>query len=354
MGSGEKGHNEKTEIEDPSRRKFLKQFLPGGWIPEAIRSGGIGHLSKEARISLIKDTAFVSLAVGGRLALDRIGEENTEKSLKEKILSLTWQDVEDKEKLQVFTETLANAYLQLTNTSRLNKEDLLGKDKTNFYKGRESFLAAIKTVSPSFELSSSQWGYAHYETRRVFIDLDSLRKQSSTQTNKAGLALLDALWHEWGHLDIVERTSGELINNSSKAYLNSPNSKTSEPYSRYRGGAVYTQTYYGFLRFEEILNEAINVRRMIEQVGLGDIVSAGDYYKDGINFFPKLTSVIGISLNNLYQMHATSDFEGLAKRIGGKLPGNADPLIKGIVLFIGIHASDSKIIQQTGALDIIK
>lgn len=355
MESGEKGHKKKEEVKGSSRREFLKQVLPGGWVPEAIKSGGIGHLSKEAKVSLAKDVVLVSLVVGGGvLALDKIGEKKTEKSLKEKILSFTWQDFEDEEKLQTFTETLADSYLQLTKTTRINKEDLLGKDKTNFYKGKESFLAAIKTVSPNKELSTNQWGYADFESKRVFIDLDNLKKHSIKQTNKAGLVLLDALWHEWGHLDVTERTSGELINDTSKAYFNSPNSGTSEPLLKYRGGAAYTQTYYGFLWFEEVLNETITVRRMFEQVGLEEIGSVGDYYENGTDFFPKLTSAIGISLEDLYQMHATSDFEGLAKRIGEKLPGDIDALTKGKLLFIGIHDSDSEKIQQTGALDLIK
>lgn len=354
MESEEKDRKRKTEVKNPDRRKFLKQVLPGGWIPEAIISGGVDHLSKEAKVSLAKDVALASLALGGILAADKIGEKKTEKSLKKKVLSFAWKDAEDKEKLRAFVEQLADGYLQTTQTRRLTKEDLIGENRITFYQTKDAFTQGVRVVAPNYQPTETQWGYTHYSSKRVFIDLESIKKQALTQNADAGLALINALWHEWGHLDVVERTEGELINNPSKAYLNSPNSKKREPYSRYRGGAVYTETYYGFLRFEEALNETITVRRMIEQVGLEKVVSGRDYYENGVDFFPRLTYAIGISLEDLYQMHATSDFEGLAKRIGEKLPGKADSLAKGGALFVGIHNSDPKIIQQTGALDIAK
>lgn len=290
-------------------------------------------------------------ALSGYLILE---QSKDERPLKEKILSFTWQDAENKDRLKSFVEILADEYLRLTGTTRIKKEDLISEGKLNFCLNRDQFIKEVKKVEPDYDPPSSKWGYAHYNTGKVFIDIGSLKKQNLTQTTSAGLPLIDALWHEWGHLDITESMSGELINHPEIARFYSPVSKKEEPYKKYRGAAVYTDTYYGFLRFEEVLNETIIVRRLIEQVGLNEIISAKDYFQNGIEFFPALTNALNIPLKTLYSMHATSDFEGLAKLIGNSLRGTDTPLTKGRILFAGIHNSDPNLIRQTGALDRIQ
>lgn len=165
--------------------------------------------------------------------------------------------------------------------------------------------------------------------------------------------MLDACWHEWGHRDVQSRTDGELINNPD-IFFYSPISDKNELWKEYRGQEVFTETHYGFLRLEEVVNETITVRMMIERVGLESVISAADYYRNGVDFFVKLTQKMNISLNDLYRFHSTSDFEGLAKLIGEKLPGNQPALNKGAALFLGIHRSDLSAIEQTGALEMIK
>ena len=216
------------------------------------------------------------------------------------------------------------------------------------------FIDAIKKVEPSFTSSNDQWGYAHYASRKIFIDLESLKKQKSLTAGitGAGLPILDALWHEFGHLDVTPRTQGDFINNPD-AYFFSPNSKSNEQFRTYRGGEVFTDTYFGFARFDEVWNETNNVRRMIEDVGLKMVSAARNYYQNGVDFFPKFTSALNIPLDVMYQMRADSDFEGFAKLIGNNLPGNDTPVNKGLGLFVGIHQSDPNIIRQTGALDRI-
>lgn len=326
-----------------NRRGFIKAVTPLGWIPELIKKGEISDLSTPAKISLAKDAALVA----GASALIAT-ERRKEQPFKGKVLSFTWEHAKSKDQLNEFTNRLAEEYIRLTKTKRVTKEDLVGQHKTSFYKSTDEFVKAVREVEPSFNRTKNQWGYTHYASKRVFIDLDTLEKQATTQHPSAGLALLDSLWHEWGHLDVSERTSGELINNPQKAYFHSPISNKNEPYRKYRGAAVYTDTYYGFLRFEEVLNETITVRRMVEQVGLEAVISARDYYENGIDFFPKFTSSANIPLDTLYELHATSDFEGLAKLIGGHLPGKEDPLLKGKKLFIGIHDLNRSMIEETG------
>lgn len=275
-------------------------------------------------------------------------EEKNVQLLKERVLAFTWNEAQDPEKLNQFINILADSYLQLTKTPRLTKNDLMGEGKTTFYNNPVEFKSAVQKTEPRFQSSLDQWGYTHYASKKVFMDLGSLKSQGIQNNTHAGLKLIGALWHEWGHLDVTERTQGELLNNVSRSYFLSPTSNRNEPYRKYRGVEVYTDTYFGFARLEEVVNETITVLRLIEQVGLEEVASAGVYYRTGVDFFPGLTKNVGISLEELYNYHATSDFEGLAKRIGARLRGTSTPLDKGKDLFIATHTGDRAWITSLG------
>ncbi|MEK7617300.1 MAG: hypothetical protein AAB414_04550 [Patescibacteria group bacterium] len=338
-----------------TRREVLKAILPFGWISEVRRAGGLGRLSTSAKISIIKDIAIFIPSVS-KFLLEKRAEE---KPFRDKVSSFTWEQAKGIE-LERFTEEVADEYLRLTKTTRIRKNDLIGRSKVNFYQNRDEMVKAIREVNPGFSPTLNQWGFTDYSSRKVFIDLGTLKEQVISQARSqdidpsktAGIAMLDALWHEWGHLDVTERSEGKLINNP-QFYFHSPNSDRNEQFKRYRGAEVFTDTYFGFSRFEEVLVETIAVKRMIEQVGLKEVFSAADYYPNGVDFFPSFTSAVGISLDQLYQMHATSDFEGLVNIIGQKLPSNEDSLEKGSRLLVGIHRSDPQLITQTNALNLI-
>lgn len=346
-----------------TKRDFLKAAIPGMWALELRKGGGIGGLSTPAKIGLVKDLILVTS--GGILALlprENLPKENKEKlpkPFKERVLSFKWDQANGKE-LESFTSDLADEYLRLTQTTRVNKNDLVGQGRTNYFKDRDEMVKAIRVLTPDFTPTAAQWGYTDFGTGKVFIDLGTLKEQTSVQAKQnnldpndtAGIALLDALWHEWGHADVAERTEGKYINNP-QLYFHSPNSNKNEQYKKYRGAQVFTDTYYGFLRFEEVLNETITVKRMIQQVGLETVFSSADYYQNGIDFFPLFTSTVGIKLDDLYQMHATSDFEGIVNLIGSHLPGNEDPFVKGGRLLVGIHQSNPQMIAQTGVYNLI-
>lgn len=344
-----------TEI---SRRNFLKAITPLGWLGEA-RASGLGNLSTPAKISLIKDVA-IFVQGGGFLITRGLEETEKRKPFKEKVLAFDWTQASKEKELEKFVSLLAEEYLRLTATIRVNKEDMIGMNKLNLYPDKEQFTKAIRTVEPDFNPTPRQYGYTHYATRRIFIDLGGLKEQVTTQAKQqkidssktAGLALLDALWHEWGHLDVEDRVEGQFIRNP-QAYFYSPKSGTNEQFRRYRGGAVYTDTYFGYLRYDEVLNETINVRRMIEQVGLQQISFTADYYENGIDFFPLFTTKVGIPLEIFYKLYATSDFEGLLTLLGQHLPGDEHPSIKGEKLATAIHQSNRVAFEQTGALKTI-
>lgn len=331
-----------------TRRELLTAFMPGGWIPKAVRiaQGKDEGFTRAETASAIKD---IALAGGIPLAVNLLGQEQKDKRpLKEKVLSFTWKDADNPEKLKKFVEDMAEGYLQITQSPRLQKSDLI--EKITFYTKKSDFIAAVQEANPNRHVKDGN-GYADYNTKRTFINGELIKKQSQSSEENAGIDLLGAIWHEWGHLDIESRNQGEWINNAGTAYFYSPNSRKNEPYRKYRGGEVFTDTYYGFSRFEEAWNETVIAKMMGEEVGLKTISVGKDYYPLAVDILLPLTK--NIPFKTLYNMHATSDFEGFAKFVGQMLPGNDTPLIKGKSLFIGIHNGNIEEIRRTGALDLI-
>ncbi len=292
------------------------------------------------RALLIASAAVGATAVGAVL----LGSEREDKrSLKEKIQGFTWEKAQNPKELVKFLEDLGTEYLKLTKTDRVSLDDFKA---VNTYTDRNKFLQSVRQVAPDYNPNEEGWGYAHFDTKKTFIDLSALK----TLTPKAGHAIADAVWHEVGHHDVTTRHQGELINNP-QAGFHSPASNKIEMFRYYRGAEVFTDTYFGYKRLEEVLLETITVRRLVEQVGLPEVASARDYYANGVDFFSKFSSAF-LTVDQLYQYRVNSDFEGLAKAIGERLPGNATPLQKGVNLYRGIHDSDSQRIAQTGVLTL--
>lgn len=329
-----------------TRRLAIRRIGAGGLLTAAAASPVVW--------SLIADNHgnYDSRAVTTR--------ERQPRSFKDRVLSFGWDQAEGRE-LRGFTSDLADEYLRLTRTDRITRADLVDPRKINYFSSREEMLREIGIIEPNFSIGQTQYGYANFESGRIFLDLSTLRDQvtsSATMLSKldpnktAGMALLDAIWHEAGHVDVKARDQGEWLNNP-KFFFHSPKSNRDEQFRRYRGVEVFTDTYFGFLWFEEVLNETITFRRMTEQVGLERVISAKDYYQNGVDFFSLFTSSAGISLKDLYQLHATSDFEGLIKLLGSKLPGNRPADEKGMDLAVAIHQSNPQLIQQTGVYNLL-
>lgn len=340
--------------ETPVAKDLLSSHLQGASGRGQISNGDLVN----ADVPSFSRRQFLKLSVAALaamwLAACRRGATETAKprSLKEEILAFTWEDALNEENRQGLISQLADKYLELTSSDRLTKEEMI--NSISFLNTRDEFIKAIQVVEPNFRPTESQWGYTHFSSRKVFIDLETLKSQSMTQipsAESAGLALVDALWHEWGHLDVKENYQGELLNRADMKFMKPDG--TTEQLRYYRGGAAYTDTYYGFLRFDEVLLETITVRRMSENLGLEKVLSAKDYYFGGVDFFVQLTQTTGISVDELYQYHANSNFEGLAKRIGKQLPGEQDELTKGVTLFIGIHQADPAFINSSGVCSLL-
>lgn len=293
------------------------------------------------------------IGTGAILACSEPREKTYEQILKDRIISFSWQNAENPQQLQEFTEFLADGYLRLTKTPRLTKDDLVGQDSTRFYKGRNEFVNAVRTVEPGFVPTENQWSYTHFATRKNFLDINTLKEQSLKQKDAAGLALVDALWLQWMHLDINERTNGELLNNPNHT-LFSPITRRNEQLRRYRGGIVYSDTYSGPGRFHAVWIETVIAQRLVGQLGLEEVIIAGDFWQNGVDVFTAFTSAVGINYNILYSFYSSSDFEGLAISVGQYLPGQDAPLAKGIALFAAIQSGDREAIRRTGAFEVIE
>lgn len=328
---------------DQGRRNLLKMIIPLGWVPEVRRKGGISNLSTHAKVSLVKDIGLVGVATG--VAVPLVKEAARERTLKEKVLAFTWEDAKDEKKLRAFTENLANGYVELTQTTRIKKEELVDARKIRFFTRENDFLQEVAKLSPQLAVLH-QRGYADYTERVAFINLEALQRDSKTTGSNAGLELVQAIWHEWGHLDIEPRTVGKYINNP-KAVLRPSANMPSEIIRRYHGGIIESDSYQDDKRFEEVWLETVIFRMIADGVGLEELSLSKEYFLNGVDVLASLTR--DISYKKLYEMHATSDFEEFARLIGQKLPGNQEDFVKGERLFAAINSADYRKIEQTGA-----
>lgn len=292
---------------------------------------------------MAKDVALTGAATG--LAVPLVKEATRERTLKEKVLAFTWEDAKDEKKLRAFTEDIAHGYVEITQTTRIKKEDIVDARKIRFFTRENDFLQEVAKLNPQLAIQH-QRGYADYGEPVVLINLEALQKDSKAIGSNAGLELVQAIWHEWGHLDIEPRTVGEYVNNP-KAVLRPLANMPPEIIRRYHGGIIESDSYQDYKRFEEVWIETATIKIMEDGPGLQTIVASKEYYQNGIDILRELTREI--SYKNLYQMHATSDFEGFAKLVGQKLPGNQEDFVKGERLFAAINSADSRAIEQTGA-----
>ncbi len=274
-------------------------------------------------------------------------------SLKDEILGFTWNDFDNPEKRSKFITDLAKEYLTITKSTLLNQKDM--KDNVTFYSTTSEYIATVQSLDPERTPDTTDWGYTNFKSGKVLINIESIKRQSTQAGGSqqvAGLALLDGLWHEWGHLDTVKNSEGSLLNKP-EFQLQRPDG-VKEDFRYYRGGEVFTDNYYGFAWFNEVLLETITIRRILDHFGFESIISAGDYYENGVDVFSQVTQFAGISTDELYRFYATSDFEGLLRKLGKVLPEKekysiADhDLEKGLILAVGIHQSNGDVIKATG------
>lgn len=326
-----------------TRRGVIKAVTPFGWVSE-VKKTGIAGLSSSGKISLAKDA--VAVALGASVVLGEKSQEKSSRELfKDKVLSFTWNDVNNPEKLRLFVESLAEGYLQYTQTPRLTKEDLVSEGKVTLFKKEDDFLSLVSKRDSKYA-ARNQRGFADYKNKEIFLNLEALRKNLDgvfAEESSAGLILINALWHEWGHLDIQPRKEGEFINNPNFQLVPFAGARP-ELIMEYHGGIMSSQSYSDYQRFEEVWLETVTVKLMREALGRKEVVTSGEYYTSGVDVLLPLLE--DVSFKTVHNMHATSDFEGFARLVGEKLPGDNKPIFKGERFFIALHKKDHEMIKK--------
>lgn len=315
-------------VPDPSRRRFLAKL-------------GVG-------LGALVAPGFSGLKIPQ-------GEGDKPKTFKELVMGLDWAKISTKEDLGPFIESAVKEYIQVTASPNLTVDQLLSPGKITLYNTKQEFEAAIRQKKPNY--GGGDTAFTDFDNNLAFFDVETLRLEAKRLGSKDGVGLSRLIFHELGHLDLRLKTDGHQINNPNYYF---PNSRTQErePYFLYRGFQVYTtNSNYGFNVVEEVTLDVLANRLLIEKVGLPadrvDIFTRDSkYYRNGADvllpFFRKY-----IPLSELYTLHATSDFDGVIKRIGGILPGSNDEIDKGWELFIGVQDKSLPRIASTGVNGLI-
>lgn len=268
-------------------------------------------------------------------------------TFRNEVLSLTWQDLENPQKREAFTTRAAEQYLYITKSKRFSSQQL--SERTKYFFTRNEFLQAIRKDYPDFQ-DNGVHGVHLPSTSEVLIDFGSSKKDDmETGTNLKAVTLLNGLWHEWLHLDLDERSKGDLFNNKNFILIYKGQEQV---WIKGRGITVASQNMVGFTRANETLVSAIGMRFLNELMRF-DSLPIGNYFPNGIDVILSLSRRLGMDPLKLYQYHATSDLEGLALAFGQKLPGNKTDLEKGIELIGALNSADGNLIRSTGICPIL-
>lgn len=320
---------------NPGRREFLKKLGIGLGILGVAGAGGLKLLDNEREKS---------------------------KAFKERVLEFNWNNIHSQEELRPFLESGVREYLKVTNSTNLTEAQLLEPGRITFYKTTKEFEEAVKKIKPNYKGDNT--AYSDFDNNKLFFDIQRLKSEAQKLPNSDGINLARLLFHELGHFDVKLNTSGEQINNPNY-YFTNPRTGVNEKYKLYRGFQVYTDSsYFGFEQLEEVVLDTLAHRLLVEKVGLPEAPVSfhtrnSKYYRSGVDLFLPF-SLQHIPLNTLYNLHATSDFDGLTKLIGSLLPGprtdekNDRVIYNARELFIGIQEENPQRIAATGVHRILR
>lgn len=304
-----------NQVPNLSRRNFLKKLGIGLGILSVAGAGGLKILDNEREKS---------------------------KSFKDRVLEFNWKNIHSSEDLKPFLESGIKEYLKVTNSPNLTEAQLLEPGKISFYQTTKEFEAAIRKLKPNYQ--GGDTAYSDYDNQKLYFDIESLKREARSLPNSDGVNLARLMFHEFGHFDVQIRTEGDQIGKVEEYYFTNPHTKKREAYKVYRGVQVFTaSSYYGFDQVEEVILDTLADRLLIERVGIPDVAVSfytkdSKYYKKGVDVFLPFTRE-NISLEDLYHLHAISDFDGMVDLVGSKLSGpeNFTTRQRGRELFIGVQ-----------------
>lgn len=160
-----------------NRREFLEFFFqPFSSLKRIAQAAAGGRpLQRKDTPFLVRDALiFTASSISCTSSqTNRIPQSRNEatpivKTLKEKVMEFSWEDLKDKTKVEVFTQELAKNYISLTGTTRLKETDLIGSGKTDFYYSLAEYENAVREVVPDYSTGSTEWGYTHYDTNHLY------------------------------------------------------------------------------------------------------------------------------------------------------------------------------------------
>lgn len=322
------------------------------WLALGTLSAGLALEACTAPLATITPQPSTPTSEHAPIQSSALADLEKTASIREGILSFTLADYENVQTRSEFTRKLADTYVQLTKTTRLTSAHLADAQNLVFLPTREQFDAAFLLTTPhASDANKASTAFADFDQKKVVVDENDIREISQKTTTPIGVVLAGILMHEWGHIDITERTEGVLLNNPDHEFLpKSPDEQIL--WQKYRGAMVRGTSGRHILlgRFDEIANDSISTLRMQRQIGIPPVKSR--YTTAGTDFFIPLLDKLGIGLDELYDKYSSSDLESLATRVGTVLPGEKDPLNKGVRLMFSIDYKDLTLVTNTGVFEV--
>lgn len=261
------------------------------------------------------------------------------------IASFSIEDVENEAKLRDFVNTLAQYYIEATESKTASVASLTDPQKLVLTYDRDIYLIAAK------EDPYAEKTYARFDpnTKVISMDLSMFIENRRRKGDNVGIYLARVLFEEWTHQSAIENRQGALLNNPDNPYCKLPDGI--HVWEWYQGGIARYEDKQSLWGFEEIWVDTLMRRLFFEKFDIEIPESA--YYFYGTYFFEPLTTYLGISVSQLFNLHASSDLEGFAILIGSKLPGDENALDKGMRLFHAIGTQDENALYATGVLTLL-
>jgi len=195
-----------------SRREFLTRFVPGAAVAVVVACGGLGFLLRERSVATQAEAPFEESIVA------RGEEPLVGPTFAENLLLLERRDFYDNEgnvmepvRLKEVVRAIAERYIEVTGSTNVTVDSLVGVDKIRFFTSRKAYEDAVFELRPEYRdnFSKRSSGFADQISGTILIDLSTFL--STNGISNLGVALIKALWHDFGHLDLSGRNEGELL-----------------------------------------------------------------------------------------------------------------------------------------------
>lgn len=254
------------------------------------------------------------------------------------IKSITYEDLNSPEsdKLAVFTRMCASEYARVTGLE-IDVDDLTGR--TKFFRTEDEFYEAIKKAEPSFVPNDNVklFGRVSYSDDTARINLRLIRDgNTSLETEYPGAKLFKSLCHEWGDVLSIDNRNGKYLHDP-REKIGDREGNNAQVWERFRGGKIYTQDYHALTLFGNAWNELVT-RRVVAESLKDDAelrpamitLSNDSAYREATDKLSRIVERVGLTTQEMAEMHMKSDVEGMLTRIGAAFGDPAVALLSDI------------------------